>query len=105
MTESNNQAAVTAIAEESPEAAGLVYQIITASMDANNHIIDQLYEAERRRRQALEVLIDDVLANLENAHMGSAREYERAVAPLWRGVIPGPEEDAMAARHRDNASS
>jgi hypothetical protein len=41
-----NQRAVAQIAEESPEAAGLVYGLITASMDANNRTLDALLDGK-----------------------------------------------------------
>lgn len=91
---------VTEIAERSPEAAGLVFQIVTASMDANHRTMDALYEQERELRQAYEVLFDDVLGRLDDAHMGSAREYERAIQPLRMGVYGRVSE--LADRHRQN---
>lgn len=88
------------IAKQSPEAAGLVFDLITASMDASNRTMDTLYEREREHRQALEVLIDDVLDRLYDAHMGSAREYETAVKPLRDGIYGRMSE--LAARHRES---
>jgi len=91
------------IAKESPEAAGLAYDLITASMNATHRTMDTLLEREREHRQALEVLIDDVLDRLDHAHMGSAREYEQAVKPLRVGIYGRMSE--LAARHRENEGS
>ncbi len=87
------------IAQESPEAAGLIHQILTASSQSIQKTMDSLYEQEREHRQALEVLIDMVLESLEAAHMGSAREYEKAVAPLRRGVHG--RISFLASHHRE----
>ena len=81
------------------EAGGLVLDIVTASMNSNFETMDRLYEGERRRRQALEVLVDDVLGRLETAWGGTAREYEKAVRPLRFGA-----SDALADRHAENGA-
>lgn len=80
-------------------AFSLMGEILTASAAANFRTMDRLYEGERERRQALEVLIEDVLERLDDAHMGSAREYEQAVRPLRFGVAG--REEALAARHHE----
>lgn len=84
------------------QAGELALRLMSASMHANFATMDRLYESERNRRQALEVHLDDALAAFERAHLGSARDYEEAVALLRRIPIAGREMDEMAARHPEN---
>lgn len=78
----------------------LITQIMGASAASNFRTMDTLFEREREARQALEMLIDEVLDRLDRAHMGSAREYETAVMPLREGVWGRMAE--LAAKHPEN---
>lgn len=93
---------VAEIARESPEAADLVHQLVTASMNANFETMDRLYEMERERRQALEVHIDNVLAAFGRVSGGSAREYEEVVNHLTH-LPAGERQQTLAAQHHENA--
>lgn len=97
MTE--NQQAVTEVAKESPEAAGLIYGLITASMDANNRTMDTLYDRERERRMALEVRIEEFVDRAARSWGGSTREYETLIDTLR---YPALDDHEYAARHREN---
>lgn len=92
-----NQEAVAEIAQQSPEAAALVYAIVTGSMNANNHVTDQLLEVERVTRMAREVQIQEFLAAASAAFGGTVREYEGAIDILRFGT--GETDEQLAARH------
>ena len=78
----------------------LVTTLVTASMDANFKTMDRLYEDERERRQAWEVLVADTLGLLDRAWGGSAREYEQALIPLRNGIYGRSAE--LAALHPEH---
>lgn len=96
-----NQEAVTAIAKESPEAAGLVFSLVAASMDANNRTIDTLMEVYRTQWMAREVQIAEFLRAAEVAFGGTVREYERAIDLLRYGT--GETDEQLAERHYSKA--
>jgi hypothetical protein len=79
----------------------LIYDIVTTSMNANINTMDRLYEQEKERRQALEVLIEDVLDHADAIWGGTTRDYENMLNRLRRGV-PFDKQDEFAARHREN---
>lgn len=82
------------------KALALMGTLVTASMDANFKTMDRLYEDERERRQAWEVLVSDTLIRLDTAWGGTVREYEQALRPLRNGIYGRSEE--LAARHPEH---
>lgn len=98
--DTSSHEAMKQIGEESPDALALVGSLLQASAQQNLATMDRLYESEKRRRMILEALIDETIDRLEDAHMGSAREYERAVRDLRFGGHG--REGELLARHREN---
>lgn len=68
----------------------LAMQLVTASMDSNFRTMDALYEDERQRRMALEVLLDVFLDHADAAYMGTVRQYEEAIDILRFKGRSGP---------------
>lgn len=95
-----NEAEKTVLSEAA-EGLNLIGQLMTASMDANIRVIDNLYEQERNRRLALEVHIQQCLKYFDQIALGTVREYERGVSMLSKYYFSYDEETAMAERHRD----
>ncbi len=75
----------------------LIGDILTASARSVGETMDRLYENERRRRQMLEVLIDQTLDAAEQAFGGTVREYEACLDRLRYGA-----KDALADLHDEN---
>jgi isopenicillin N synthase-like dioxygenase len=75
--------------------AGLVGDILLASQRSISATTDRLYEFEKQRRMALEVLIAQFLDAAYGAFQGTTREYERAIDLLR---YP-PSDNVLAAKH------
>lgn len=85
------------------EAGGLALQLLSASTTQNFNLVNSMYEQEKTRRQALEVLIDDVLRHGAKNFGGTTRDYEEVLDHLRFGLPAGADdEERYAKRHQEN---
>lgn len=82
-------------------ATSLILQVMQHSHAESTHIINQLYNAERRRRLALEAWLHDFQLSLDDAHGGTYREMDRVLRTYAYPPTGYSEENEWARKHRD----
>lgn len=84
------------------EAGALALQLLAGSMNQNFELMDSLYELERRRRQALEVHINNVLRHANRIAGGTTRQYEEVMDHLAMYPTEYDDLERFAQEHREN---